>query len=259
VAASNLMIIERLAGRWGEGEQLAAELLAGADGQRAWGEALSLELGLLCAVRGDAAGARAHLAEIAVWERNDDAELRGSHAALTGSVALIEGRAEEALAILADLVRDMMATSGHSGDTTRQAFPDAIDAAVELGRFDTLADLVAQLGDQPPGYVAPFLRAQLARAKALLAAGTGEHESVEGELTVAIERFQALGYPYWLARAQTDLAAWLFGQDRAPEAAALLDDAIATLEQLGAAPALARARELRFSSPAPAGSPLARR
>jgi class 3 adenylate cyclase/tetratricopeptide (TPR) repeat protein len=258
VAASNLMIMERLAGRWGEAERLAAELLTGVDGPRAWGEALHLELGLLCATRGDVEAARGHLAEIGSWERNDDAELRGSHAALTGAVALTEGRAADALAILADLVRDMIATGGHSGDSTRQAFPDAIDAAVELGRFDTLADLVALLADEPPGYVAPFMRAQLARAKALLAAGTGEHQSVEGEITAAIERFQALGYPYWLARAQTDLAAWLLGQDRAPEAAPLLDDAIATLERLGAAPALAGARELRLSSPAPAGSPLAR-
>jgi tetratricopeptide (TPR) repeat protein len=258
VAASNLMILERLAGRWGECERLAAELLAGMEGPRPFGEALSLELGILRVVRGDVEAAQGHLAEIAAWEHNDDAELRGSQAALAGAVALVEGHAESALAILADVVRQMMATGGHSGDTTRQAYPDAIDAAVQSVRFDTLAELVGLLADEPPGYVAPFMRAQLARAKALLAAGTGEHASAEAEFTATIERFRALGYPYWLARAQTDLAGWLIGQDRGEEAAGLLDEAIVTFERLGAEPALARARALRLSPPEPAGSPLSR-
>jgi hypothetical protein len=101
------------------------------------------------------------------------------------------------------------------------------------------------------------MRAHLARAQALLAAGTRKHASVEAQFTAALERFQALSYPYWLARVQAELAAWLLGQERADEAVVLLDEAIPTFEGLGAAPALARARELRLSSPAPAVSPLA--
>ena len=66
--------------------------------------------------------------------------------------------------------------------------------------------------------------------------------------------FAELGYPYCLAIAQTDLANWLFGQGRPGDAAPLLDDAIASLTPLGAAPALARAQALRGSlTPALAG------
>ena len=60
----------------------------------------------------------------------------------------------------------------------------------------------------------------------------------------AVDTLRSLGYPYWLARAQTELAAWLIDQGQMAEAAPLLDEAIATLERLGAEPALRRARAL---------------
>jgi hypothetical protein len=70
-----------------------------------------------------------------------------------------------------------------------------------------------------------------------------------------MERFEALGYPYWLARVRTDLAAWLVDRDRAAEAVPLLDDAIAELERLGAVPALKRAREIRAEARTPTEAP----
>jgi hypothetical protein len=77
-----------------------------------------------------------------------------------------------------------------------------------------------------------------------LAAAEGRHETVEQGLNDAVEKFEALGYPYWLAVTQTDLAAWLIGAGRSDEAAPLLEHAITTLMALRAAPALARAQEL---------------
>jgi len=65
--------------------------------------------------------------------------------------------------------------------------------------------------------------------------------------TVRLRRSPALGYPDWLARARTDLAAWLIDQSRAGEAVPLLDEATAALESLGTAPALARAQTLASS------------
>jgi class 3 adenylate cyclase/tetratricopeptide (TPR) repeat protein len=256
VAASNLMALDRLEGRWGEVDRIGAEVLEGTDAQRRHAEAVRLELGLLCALRGDVEAAREHLASMSAWEQNEDAEIRGAYAGLSGAVALLEGDTAGALAVLGDLMREMMAAGWYSGDSVRQAWPDAIDAAVELRRFDTLAELVALLADEPPGYVAPYMRAHLARAQALLAAGTGQDATVEAQFTAVLERFQALRYPYWLARVQTDLAAWLLRQERVDEAVALLGEASATFEGLGAAPALARVRELRLSVPAPAVSPL---
>ena len=89
------------------------------------------------------------------------------------------------------------------------------------------------------------MRAQLARSRGLLAAARSDHDAVEADLLAAVEGFRSLGHVYWLARAQTDLAAWLIERGRGDEAGPLLDEAILTLERLGAAPALARARDLR--------------
>ena len=106
---------------------------------------------------------------------------------------------------------------------------------------------MALLADRPPGHVPPYLRAQLARGRGLLAAASREHDGVEADLTAGIDGLRSLGYRYWLARAQTDLAAWLLDHDRNDDAAPLLSDATATLESLGAAPALARVRGLTTS------------
>ncbi len=59
--------------------------------------------------------------------------------------------------------------------------------------------------------------------------------------------FTGLGYPYWRAVTETDLAAWLIDQHRHTEATPLLDQATATFEGLRATPALARAAELSRS------------
>jgi plasmid stabilization system protein ParE len=67
---------------------------------------------------------------------------------------------------------------------------------------------------------------------------------VEENLTAAESRFQELGYPYWTARAQLDLAEWLARQDRLDESARLATEAAVAFETLGAAPMLARARAL---------------
>jgi hypothetical protein len=60
-----------------------------------------------------------------------------------------------------------------------------------------------------------------------------------------IAQLRELGYPYWLAVAQTDLGEWLISQGRSGEAEPLLDEAADVLRRLGAAPALARVAALR--------------
>ena len=100
-----------------------------------------------------------------------------------------------------------------------------------------------------PGRSLPTSAPSCSEGLGLLAAARGEHDVVEAHLTDAVARFRALGYPYWLARAQTDLAAWLHDQNRASEASPLCEEAVATLERLGAAPVLAQARALLAAAP----------
>jgi hypothetical protein len=56
---------------------------------------------------------------------------------------------------------------------------------------------------------------------------------VEQDLRAAVTGLDVLGYPYWRAVAQADLAAWLGGTGRGREAAAVAEQAAATCRELG--------------------------
>jgi hypothetical protein len=133
-------------------------------------------------------------------------------------------------------------TAAH--DSVRDGWPDTLHTALRVARHTDARRLIALLADLPPGHVPPYLRAQLARGQALLNAAEGRHDTVEHDLNTAIDAFEALGYPYWHAVAETDLAAWLLDQHRPDEAGPLLTHATATLTPLRATPALARAHAL---------------
>jgi hypothetical protein len=78
-----------------------------------------------------------------------------------------------------------------------------------------------------------------------VAAARGQADDTESHLQSAVSEFRGLGYRYWEAVTQLDLARCLIGLGRSADAAALLDDAVPALESLSAAPAVAVARELR--------------
>jgi tetratricopeptide (TPR) repeat protein len=126
----------------------------------------------------------------------------------------------------------------------RYGWPEVVSAALELGRLEEAHALIDELATLPPGHVPPYLRAELARARGRLAFVEGRHEDVEEAFGVAVDGFRTLAYPYHLALAQTDRAAWLIDRERGEEAGALLEEAQEALAALGAEPALARARDL---------------
>jgi hypothetical protein len=59
-------------------------------------------------------------------------------------------------------------------------------------------------------------------------------------LADALRRFEALGYPYWLACVQADLGEWLVSQGRSAESQPLLTAAARTSAALTAMPQLER-------------------
>ena len=118
-----------------------------------------------------------------------------------------EGRFDEALERGDAMLDEAIGKLGLANESIRYAWPDMLEAALELGRIDRARELVTLLADEPPGHVPPFLRSQLARGRALTNAAAGDHDAVEAGLTAAIDGFRSLGYPYWLAEAQLDLAA----------------------------------------------------
>ena len=158
------------------------------------------------------------------------------------AVSLADGRPLNALEGARRAVEAALSGGlGVAHEAVRLAFPTALDAAMNLGDLEEAHRLTELLATRPRGEVPPFLRAQVTRARALIAAARGQSDDVEEELVAAEGAFRELGYPYWTARAQLDRAEWLVPQDRAQEAARLAHEAAETFEVVGAAPMLARA------------------
>ena len=100
---------------------------------------------------------------------------------------------------------------------------------------------MALIADRPTGSMPPFIRAQFARYQALRAADAGRADEAEAKLTRVIEQLEAMGYPYWTACAQLDLAELLQAQGRVSEASDLEAPARKVLTDLGAGHVLAGA------------------
>jgi len=248
VAASNLMRFWEYAGAWDDLERLGIELLDAAR-ERPGAEPLHLELALLATARGEVHSAREHLGGGLSWRDSEAAEPRWTYAACEATIALAAGDAKAALDLLSGTIGEIVSAEGAAGHASRIGFPCALAAALSLGRTDEAAKLVALLADLPPGHVPPFLRAQVARGEGLLAAGESDTATAEARLVGALDEFSSLGYPYWLACVQTDLAELLIDDHRPSEARVLLDDAIVVLKDLRAAPALERAENLLAGLP----------
>ena len=246
--AGNLLYAWLLSGRWERVDELGREVLT------QFGESgpdvcfVAVRLATLATYRGELSGARAMLALAAPhWEHSEDVDDRGLYSAAAATLELAEGRLQPGLDRALETIEIGIDLLGAHHGSVRQAWPDAVEAALALGETDLVADLVERLASSPVGRVPRLLRAELRRARGLLAAARGDHQLVETELAAAIDALTALDYPFWTARAQTDLASWLIDRGRSDDAAELLDHAILSLAALGAAPALARARSLADS------------
>jgi class 3 adenylate cyclase/tetratricopeptide (TPR) repeat protein len=246
VAAGNVMLAWLLAGRWDEVETLAHELLEGSGDSRAANPEYVVNRHMtLMLLRGDMDAAHKAQEKMQGWSSTLNYESRKLYEATEGLLLLADGRAVEAFELLSEMIRDAARVEGPTSEGIRAGFAEAIEAAVQTGQLSEGAELCEMFESQPVGAVPAYLRAQVVRGRALLAAARGETDGVEDDLRAAIGGFAKLGYPYWLARAQADLARWLIEHGRPAEAALLLDDAIPVFESLGAAPALAQANHLR--------------
>ena len=192
VAASNLMRVWEYSGDWDELESLGAELLAGS-GDRPGAEYLHLELGIVAALRGQAGTAREHLAGLASWQRSDMGELRWTYAACEATIAVAAGEFADALELLSATMREIAEIEGPASQASRIGFPQAIAAAVTLGRLTEADELLSLFADEPPGHVPAYVRAHIARGRGLLAAARDETATAEAQLRTAIEGLTALG------------------------------------------------------------------
>ena len=234
-----------MAGRFEEAIGLATELLKNGGDDRPGGGELHLRLSTVTALLGDLGAAREHLDFCRDWAQSEDVQVRVMYEAGEATVSSAEGKHRRAFEAAGRAVDEAIRGSlDFSHESIRSAFPDAVDAAIavsDLGEGERFTAMFAALA---PGNLPPFLRAQVVRSRALLAAARGGGGGVEKDLVEAEEMLSDLGYPYWRTRAQLDRAELLACWDRRDEAATLAGEAARTFERLGTAPMLARAQAL---------------
>jgi len=234
-----------MAGHFEEVHQLGTELLQAGGPDRPGAHEIDYPLACLEALRGNIGAARDHFSRCHAWEVIDDVQCRAKYAAGEAAILLAEGNNPHALAAARRAIDEAMnGRLGVAHETMRLAFPCAVEAAIATGHLGEADLLVELLSARPRGEVPPFLRAQVTRAKALVAAARGKNEDVEENLVATEMTFRELGYPYWTARAQLDSAEWLAGQDRLDESAKLAGQAATIFDNIGVAPMLVRAQAI---------------
>jgi class 3 adenylate cyclase/tetratricopeptide (TPR) repeat protein len=251
----NLLYVLMLAGRWDEAAQLAAGVLEPAAGQSSTNVSLiHFRQAFLDALRGSITSARGHFAHCEPWRDSDDVQAQAMYWSGAAAVALGAGEYRVALEAATRAIDEALASGlPLAHEVVRLSLPDAIDAAVAIGDLEPADRLLALFADHPSGEVPQFLRAQVTRAKALVARARNEHGEVEECLVAAEQTLRELGYPYWTARVQLDRAEWLLAQERLEEAALLSGQASAAFQALGVRPMHERAQSSFATSETRAG------
>jgi class 3 adenylate cyclase/tetratricopeptide (TPR) repeat protein len=243
----SLGLLQLFLGRWDEAERCTRRAVDTAT-KAGLPEGL-LVLVLLHAARGELVEADTHLTRLEAF--TDTAESVSFHRDLAQSLtAFARHRFDQAAETAGRVAQRSFRRLGMLSDDFRIAWPLALEAAVSAHRSDTVASLLALVSDAPRAHRPPYIEAQLARCQALVGpAEGGDHTAVEPELRRALEIFDHLGYPYWKARTQSDLAQWLRDRRRTGEADALFAEATEVFTQLRALPDLDRVGTLKATSP----------
>jgi class 3 adenylate cyclase/tetratricopeptide (TPR) repeat protein len=241
ISLVNLSLINFQNGSWDDAERFALQAIEAARNEHLQA-GVRMPVILLMGATGRQVEAEAQLRRMAVVQDSDDMQSRVALAIARAAVAAAAKQPELALENAQQAVDLVVAEQGLRSEGFRWGWPQAIEAALTLERFDKVGELLALVADAPRGHVPPYLRAQLAHYRGLRDAALGRHDTVEADLNTAVRLLEGLGYPYWLARAQADLAHWLISQDRRDDAEPLLAAAGETFTRLGAQPELDKLR-----------------
>jgi class 3 adenylate cyclase/tetratricopeptide (TPR) repeat protein len=187
--------------------------------------------------RGDLEKLERHLAAAEV-DASDGHIERSDRALGRAFLAWAQDDSRRALEEL-DTVFELARPHGGSRDILREAVPLALDAALDAGDLERAEELIRQRS-RLPAELSPYHVAAMARGRARIAALTGRDDEAEAAFGEAIDRFEALGYPFWTAACLTDHATWLALRGQAADAAGQAERARVLLEPLGARPWLDR-------------------
>ncbi|MDQ6848927.1 MAG: hypothetical protein M3070_02860, partial [Actinomycetota bacterium] len=206
---------------------------------------------MLLGLRGDPAGA-AMAAELPDLRASDNIQDIATLVGIDATLATAEGRPRDALQALTS-----MFAPGSTPDLGLEhvfwAWPIAARAALEIGDHAEARRLVALLDDRPVGHLPALLRANLALARARLAAVNHEStvdddpsEDVDRMFAHAITALRAAGSPYHLAHGLLDHATHLRTHGRDDTAAR--DEAATIGQRLHAVEITRRAAEAEVSA-----------
>jgi tetratricopeptide (TPR) repeat protein len=180
-----------------------------------------------------------------------DVQEQAVHAGGKTRVLLAQGEPAQALALARDVLR-VRESLGFTQEYLKELDIVAAEAALALGDFETLSDLIAMIDALPLGRSSHFLRAHSARLRARLADRAGDAERAHRLFLGAIGLYREIGTPFHRAVVQLEHSEWLLGQGREEEAEATLSEARETFEQLDARPWLERADRLAGLEQVPA-------
>src|SRR5205814_1576180 len=121
-----------------------------------------------------------------------------------------------------------------SDQSTKIAFPAAVEAALATGGRARADELLESIEALPPGRLAPLLRGHASRFRARLAAADGDTQKAESRFFAAASTFREFGMPYWLAVTLLEQGEWLVSEGRAADAEPTLTEAREILERLKA-------------------------
>src|SRR4051812_28635088 len=222
IAATNLAYALLYRGDWAELDTVIADLLVAGVDARPQAEYVYLRAAMVAAWRGDAVAAAAAAEGVAPSRGIDSIDDACAVAMVDAVVAGAQGRYAEGLRLARSVVDRMRVDIGVRHETLRVTWVEAMQAALALGDLVSAEEMLAKIADLPKGLVPSYLRAEVARFTGRIAAVRGGADRAEESFADAERQLEALGYPYWLARARLDHAEWLdsVGREGASELAA---------------------------------------
>jgi predicted ATPase/class 3 adenylate cyclase len=225
-------------GQWAEAQMLVAEIPETAYPE--FGIVIGVFAIELAVGRGDVAEATRVLSLLTQFEESADFSDRAGFAVARAMVLRASGRYGEALEAAANALASLDVVGARDSADAKIALSEGLEAALALGRLETVEELLGRIEAFPPGKRPPILRAQAARFNGRLAAARGVHAEAEQGFKLASAIFREHGLTALLALTELEYAEWFVGRGRSEEAEPLLDEAREIFERLEATPWLAR-------------------
>jgi class 3 adenylate cyclase/tetratricopeptide (TPR) repeat protein len=237
--ATNLSFAQWFDGSWDEVLALVDECGASAPGVALQWRVLIMPRLMVLTARGE------DFDEPAVQELVDSSDMLSTQFGMLEQaiVASAQHRVEDAAELAIAGTDGFYSWAGIEDDFPLFWVP-AIEFALAAGRLADANRLLHQVADSPDGLTPPYLRAQLHRMTALIRLAEGVDTGAEANLNLAIEGLRAYGAPFYVARAQLELADLLHRQGRGTDAVSHSEAAHATFDALGAKPWSERAAAL---------------